>query len=120
MDGQTTIGELEAFAAMAAQVRESSAAVARLEQSVSRLIEHESRGTVQTVIHRTGDYGGLLIGAIVACFATWVGVLFLAITMNAKFSTQNNKLRDLDAWRGVQGNQITALAEWRKQQESKK
>lgn len=118
MDGETT-GK-DAFSAMADQIRESSATVARLEQAISKLIEHESRGSVQTVIHRTGDYGGLLIGAIVACFATWCGMIFFAISMNARLTTINNKLRDLDAWRGVQGNQITALAEWRKHQESKK
>ncbi len=65
---------------------------------LDKLVAEDRTRQTQTVIHKTGDSSGLLIGAIVACFATWVAVVLIFM-----------QLHDLTAWRDIHQNHINAL-----------
>lgn len=70
----------------------------RLVRLLSERLEKLPGGQVQTVIHKTAGTGPFVVAAIVACFATWIGLLVLALWES-----------NLWAWKDIHDHRISVL-----------
>jgi hypothetical protein len=77
--------------------------VADLARSVKELADKVPlAGHTQTVIHKTAGAGAYTAAAIVACFATWLGLIVCGLYVITE-------LHDLRAWRDIHQNHISAI-----------
>lgn len=73
-----------------------------LNDLLKRVLAANEGRQVQTVIYRHAGVGGLNAAAIVACFATWLGLIVFALYAIPE-------LHDLRAWRDIHSNDIATL-----------
>lgn len=73
-----------------------------LTRLVNKVIEASKQGPTQTVIHKTAGMGPWGAAAVVACFATWLGLILFGVW--TYFQVNN-----LWAWKDVHAAKIAVM-----------
>jgi type II secretory pathway component PulF len=95
----------------AADLKEVTQQVAGLTEEV-RLLVHQLKESghahTQTVIHKSTGISAWGAAAVVACFATWIGLVFVMMDIH-----------DLRAWKDIYGRDLSAIKQIIIQQQEK-
>lgn len=101
------------FDALVDQVTDAARDLRELTALVEKVISARSESHVQRVVYKTEGMGtvGVICAAICALVLVFVVVEFNRQNSNLNRSATelSDRIRDLDAWRGVQANDIAAL-----------
>jgi hypothetical protein len=90
------------YDAMSEQARQVTEQAKQVTELVRTFMERMPSSTTQTVIHKTAGAGSYTAAAIVACFATWLGLIVCGLYVIPE-------LHDLRAWRDIHQNHISAI-----------
>ena len=83
--------------------------ITQLSEIVERSIHQDNQRHTQTVVHKTAGPGGLLAAAVTACFCTLFFLVIVVLMTNKDQERQDGQIRDLQAWKDVHSNDISAL-----------
>jgi hypothetical protein len=87
--------------------------IAQLTVSVKEIVKHDNRSNIQTVIHKTNGFDGLVGAAVAVGFCAMIMLLgFMAWAIP--------NVHDLQAWQQVHNDALSSLKAWRQQQEKMK